>query len=263
VRVVAVAGSRGLGAEWAGVVGAVVRSVGRSGSAVGVGCCVGADALALGAALASAVPCRVFAAFGPGGVGSWRGSSVAGVAAAGAAGAPVVWWAGGSGPLVRRLGARSRAVVSVSCGLVAFVSGGFAASPGSWGSVRFAVSRGLPVVVFPCGSFSLPLLGSGSWVVSGAGVWARGFRWVPEASPFADNACDLLLGKDVFAYVGDAWNDVYGYTIPKGATVELVKASKRGLTIRFKGLIYKTTWRCVRKMRTSRVGETIPFILPA
>lgn len=124
----------------------------------------------------------------------------------------VLWWAGGKGgdsSLVSRLRGRSRRLVREVAasgrrrGLVAFVSGGWSSSPGSWATVREAVQAGVPVVVFPFvpvsggsgvrwgfsaaprGFRSLPSLarwcGPGRWVVAGSGpVWSRGFRWEPD-----------------------------------------------------------------------------------
>lgn len=197
----------------------VVRSVVGSGRGVAVGCCVGGDALVLrsrlflpfppASSVASGPSLAVFSAFGPRGVGSWRGSSVALVERASFLSrspghgcvAPVVvrWWAGGdaSVPLRSRLRSRSLALVSAvsssgpGAGLVAFVSG-CGGSPGTWATVSAALSAGLPVFAFP-----VPLSGprpSGWRFLGGAcraGVAAyfpRSFRgvgsvsWVPAAS---------------------------------------------------------------------------------
>jgi hypothetical protein len=72
------------------------------------------------------------------------------------------------------------------CGLVAFVTGGPERSPGTWGAIRLAVMKGVPVVVFACdwSARRLPSLGDGHWASAGPGVWRRGWRWVPdEAEP--------------------------------------------------------------------------------
>lgn len=175
---------------------ASLSSLARPGASVSVfvGCCSGADAAVLSAALpwsVSAPPgfaaVRVFAAFGPGGVGSWRCSAVPLVLSAASAPRCLVrWWAGGgaSVPLVARLRARSRALASAlpvgSSAFVAFFGPG--SSRGTAGSCRAAVARGVPVFAFPVGRSSLPSLGAGSWVaVGGSGVWASAFRWVPAA----------------------------------------------------------------------------------
>jgi len=218
-------GSRGLSSRWSALVGRVVASVARAGRGVAVGCAVGGDALALRACFSGGalrVPAvRVFAAFGPGGAGSWRCSAVRLVSsvarfpsAFGWAGrglrVVVSWWAGGgaSVPLVARLRARSSALVSFvagsgsGAGLVAFVVGGPSRSPGSWRSVRLAVAAGLPVVVFPCGcSVScFPSLGAGRWVRAGRGVWASGWRWVPAGGPSPDSATGHTLHDSRTSY---------------------------------------------------------------
>jgi len=208
VALVGFVGSRSLSRSFARLVSCVVSAVFSAGRSVAVGCASGADALALSAAL-SALPApssspslRVFAAFGPGGVGSAgavsavplvsRAAAVAGSPGHGLASPVVVsWWAGGgaSVPLRARLAGRSSALVSACAaggpgsGLVAFVSGGPSASPGSWGAVSLAVAAGLPVVVFICGAgrCELPSFGLGRWVRAGSGVWASGWRWLPFA----------------------------------------------------------------------------------
>jgi hypothetical protein len=197
VAVVAVAGSRSLGASFAPLVGAVVRSVVRSGRSVSIGCCVGADAFALSALVPLVrvfpppAPRPVcFAAFGRGGVGSCSLSAVSAVSAFAAAGGSVQWWAGGdpSVALPVRLSSRTNAVIaSASVSAVVFFS-----SPSSAGSLlacRLAVGRGLPVFAFACGFCPslLPSLGAGSWVaVNSSGVWSSGFRWVSSQSYFFD-----------------------------------------------------------------------------
>ena len=201
-------GSRSLSGSFSGLVGRVVSRVFSSGRSVAVGCASGADQLVLSAALsslprpASAPWVHVFAAFGPGGLGSAGGASAVStvLSAASLVGAPgsglaspvvVHFWAGSSPgvPLASRLRTRSATLVSTVAaalppsGLVAFVSGGLSVSPGSWRSVRLAIRSGLPVVVFPCGcSVScFPRLGSGSWVAAGAGpLWGSAWRWVPS-----------------------------------------------------------------------------------
>lgn len=131
----------------------------------------------------------VFAVGGSCGSGFWRQSAPLSLLLRFPA---VRWWAGGpsSSRLVWRLSGRSRALVRFvaasgpGCGLVAFVSGGPAVSPGSWGSVRAAVSAGVPVVVVPvgCSVACLPVLrGGGSWVPL-PGVWAGGWRWLPASA---------------------------------------------------------------------------------
>jgi len=178
---VGVCGSRGLpsSSRSGGLVSSVVASVAASRRGLAVGCCVGADAAALSArlrlgfrsAVSGGPALSVFAAFGPGGVGSWSGGSAVGLVARAAslASSPghgvcapvsVRWWAGGgsSVPLRSRLASRSSALVSAvaasaasgpGAGLVAFVLSGRGGSVGSWRAVRLALASGLPVVVFP------------------------------------------------------------------------------------------------------------------
>ena len=182
---VAVCGGRSLPGAFAPLVGRVCRSLVGSGRSLVVGCAVGADAFVLSSGVPpSAV--HVFAAFGPGGVGSCPVSNVAGVSAFAAAGGSVCWWRGGPRgvAVASRLVCRSQSVVvSASAGLVCFF-----ASPQSRGSLlacQLAAGRGLPVVAFACGfpASALPLLGPGSWsAVGGSGCFSSGFRWVPAQS---------------------------------------------------------------------------------
>lgn len=170
VALVGFCGSRSLPSSFAPVVSRVVCSVGRAGRAVAVGCASGADAFACSSARAAGLPVSFFAAssFGVGRASFARRSSalVSAVCASG-----------------------------VGCGLVAFVSVGCPAGllpssrssrcfagfgSGSWASVAFAVGLGVPVVVFPCGSVSLPAFWSGSWVAC-SGSFAGGFRFVPAS----------------------------------------------------------------------------------
>ena len=189
------AGSRGLGSSSLSLVSPVVRAVLRLGFGVSVGCSRGADALVLSAFfvlgdLPSAL--SVFAVGGSSGRGFWRGSAVGLVRRAASAGARVFWCSGGplSLSLPRRLRSRSCACVRSAGAVaaaggrgafVAFVSGGFSASRGSWAAARVALRAGLPVVVFPvgCSVSRVPAFG-GRWVSAGSGVWSRGFRWVPR-----------------------------------------------------------------------------------
>ena len=166
--VVAVAGSRSLPPGGRALVGAVCRALMGAGLSLSVGCCVGADAVALAAVVAAGRASRlsVFAAFGPGGAGACSLSAVPVVLSAARAGAAVSWLAGGplSVPLARRLVARSAAVVAAaSVGAVVFFG-----SPSSAGSALvccLAAARGLPVVAFPLGfpAASLPLPAAGAW----------------------------------------------------------------------------------------------------
>lgn len=181
-RVVLFGGSRALPASAAGLVGAVVRAVLRSGRAVAVGCASGADALVVATTLGAGAAARlsVFAVGGPSGVGFWRGRLPAWVLSAARAGASVRWFAGGglSLPLRARLVRRSRASVAVSGAAAAVFFVSSARSIGSFRCAAFAASRGVPVFVFPVG-----LPGSALPSLPGlAGAWRPArfsgyFRW--------------------------------------------------------------------------------------
>ena len=191
--VVAFCGSRGLPASAAPLVVRVVGAVLARGSSVVTGCASGGDALVVRAFLSLGVSVSrlsVFAVGGAGGSGFWSGSALAVVRRAAGAGVFVRWWAGGvsSVPLRARLAARSRACFSAAVssgagrGVVGFVGGGWSVSPGSWSSVRFALSLGVPVVVFPVGCsvscFPRRFRGvrPGRWVPC-SGAFASGFLW--------------------------------------------------------------------------------------
>lgn len=166
------AGSRSLRLSWLPLVRALVSPVAPPGaplSSLLVGCCCGADALVLRAALSLGVAraVSVFAAFGPGARGAGPLSALPSVSAAVAASATPLWWSGGgpSLPLARRLPARSRSVGWASCGgLVLLLAA--PSSLGSFVAARAAVASGWPVLAVACG-FSgppTPLSPRGSWV---------------------------------------------------------------------------------------------------
>jgi L-asparaginase/Glu-tRNA(Gln) amidotransferase subunit D len=194
IPLVGIAGSRGLSVQYRSLVREVVETVVKAKRGVAVGCAMGADAMALRACFTEdwklrASRLHVFAAFGMSGDGSWRNSAVKLVQKASQHSAKVSWWAGGGANvgLIPRLKNRSAAMVSAVAvsgkgrGLVAFVVGGPGKSPGTWGTIRKAQQKGIPVVVFGCGCTAgdFPQLGEGEWVVAGKGIWARGWRWVP------------------------------------------------------------------------------------
>lgn len=154
---------------------------------------------------------RVLAAFGPGAAGACPDSAVSLVSRAASSPSPspagrrrclVSWWAGGgpSVPLPARLRGRSSALVSAVAasgpgrGLVAFVSGGPARSPGSWRSLRLAWAAGLAVVVFPCACSPscFPVVLGSRWVPAGSGVWASGWRLVPAGGPSPDSTSTTI-----------------------------------------------------------------------
>ncbi len=182
--VVSVCGSRSLPASAGGLVWRVVASLLASGRGLAVGCATGADALALTSALQAGAQASVsvFVAFGPGGQGACRWSSVEAVSGFEQTGGRVVWWAGGAAgvPLAVRLRQRTLAVAEAGQGgLVAFL--GHPGSAGSLLACRQAASAGVPVVAFPVGfnGARLASIGSGHWVpVGGLGVWSGAWRWV-------------------------------------------------------------------------------------
>lgn len=185
-------GSRGLPASYAGAIAAAVTRFAGAGRTIATGCAVGADAYALAAALLSGGPGRteVYCAFDSSGAGSWAQSNVAGVQAAAAAGASVHWLAGGplAYRLVWRLKNRSMAMVrSLSAlgydehsGVVGWVTKPPPGSPGSWGTVREAIARGLRCVVFPIGwdVRLAPIYAPGRWVQAGSGMWSSALLWL-------------------------------------------------------------------------------------
>lgn len=154
---------------------AFVSSLLAAGGLLHVGCATGADQAALSAAVRAVVACRsasfqqvrAFAAFGPGGAGSFSGSAVAAVQAAARAGVPVSWLAGGllSVPLVARLMARSLAALG-GCSAAVF----FAPGVGSLKVARAALRAGVPVLVACIGVPSAPVLPVTPMVASWLGV---------------------------------------------------------------------------------------------
>jgi len=189
--VVGFSGGRALSGPPAALVARVASAVLGAGSPVFVGCALGADLAVLSALASSPVAgSRVFAAFGPGGVGVGSSSAPASVALAAFAGVPVSWWAGGGGPAVPlrgRLAARSlalvRALAAAGGSLFVFPSalppapwgpapfghGPFGPGPfpssggsGSWSSAAAAALLRVPVVLFP------PALPSPAWLPASA-----------------------------------------------------------------------------------------------
>ena len=135
------------------------------GGGVFCGSSAGADALVVRATLAvgGASSLRVVAAFCASGAGAGSCSSVSAGRAAAAAGAFVVWFAGGpaSVPLRSRLAARSVSAASLAAGGVVFSAGGVL-GPGSSLAVFSLVSRGCPVWLFSPAPVSVRVL-AGSW----------------------------------------------------------------------------------------------------
>ena len=158
VRLVGVVGSRSLPASFAPLVSSLVSFLLDQGFGVASGGALGADSFALSALLGQgASSCGVLFSAWP---------SVSGfpvlvrpqVSRFLASGGRVVWGSVSSGSsrqaVCSALFARSRALVSSSCLLVAFLHG---PSRGTLFTLRQAVRRGVPVVVFLCGGgASLP-----------------------------------------------------------------------------------------------------------
>ena len=174
---IALAGSRSITSHHA--IAPVVQAALASGASLSVGCCVGADALCIHAALAIPSGPQALHIYGIGCcVGaSARGwcslSAVGEVRAALAAGAHVLPWCGGSAriPLAARLVRRSQAVVASAQALMLF-SPGF----GSLATAAFAAARSMPVFVF--GAPPAPVCAGGKWAQSslfGRPCWA----WQP------------------------------------------------------------------------------------
>ncbi len=164
----------------------VVESLLQAGHSLAVGCAIGADQLALSAALQARQGKRVavFAVGGADGEGFWRDSAKITVRRAVTAGVQVHWWAGGHGELVSRLKARTQAMVKAidasrgkeKIALIAFL--GSTQSHGTVGTMQLAASLNIPVIAFPGPGVTLPSLGWGSWEPAGQGVWAQARKWV-------------------------------------------------------------------------------------
>jgi len=142
MRLVAFAGGRSLGREWAPLVSSVVSFFGRRSYSVVVGDSFGADFLVASACSRLGVPCLVIAPPRP-----WfrlsfvgAGRVPLGVSVASAFISPSL-------PLSRRLSQRSRIVASFSS--VGVVFGGGRGSLGVF--ARSILSRGGRVLWFPCG----------------------------------------------------------------------------------------------------------------
>jgi hypothetical protein len=139
-----------------------------SGGGVVCGASAGADALVVRAALAAggASSLRVLAAFASSGAGAGSCSSLSAARAASAAGAAVVWLAGGplSVPFRARLAGRTASAAALAGGGVVFSSGG-PLGPGSSLAVSCLVARGCPVWLFS--PSPAPFRGhAGAWVPS-------------------------------------------------------------------------------------------------
>lgn len=158
VRLVGVVGSRSLPPDYAPLVSSVVSLFLARGFRVASGGAVGADSFALSALLQQgASPCGVVFS-------AWSSASGFPVSVRPqvsqflSSGGQVVWGSASPGALrqqaVSALLGRNQRLVSACSVLVAFL---FGPSRGSLFTVRRAVARGIPVVVFLCGGgTSLP-----------------------------------------------------------------------------------------------------------
>jgi len=151
-RLVGVVGSRSLPASFSPLVSSLVSLLVEHGYGVASGGASGADAFALSALLQQgAAPRSVLFSAWP----LVSGFPVAvrpQVSQFLASGGRVVWGSVSPGSsrhaVVSGLFARSRQLISASCGLVAFLHG---PSRGTLFTVRQALSQGIPVIVFLCG----------------------------------------------------------------------------------------------------------------
>lgn len=164
-------GSRSLGPQASALASQVAAHLLLGGAELVTGCCTGADASALSAAVSAGLANRVsvLGAFGPLGApghppaGSCPASALATVRAAVRGGATFQPWAGGpaSVSLSARLSGRTRAVAAAaSAGAVVVLA------PGSRGALilaRAVARRGLPLVVVPVQGAQLPDLAR-AWV---------------------------------------------------------------------------------------------------
>lgn len=185
-------GSRNLSQSFAPFIAGIVAQVIGKGFKVHAGCCAGADALIIQAAIQHPGSLSVFAVGDKFGQGFWAGSSYHLVTVAAHLGESVTWLAGGAPrvPLRARLIKRSVAALA-GCSAAVY----FLAQPNSRGSLAVAghaVAQGVQVFAFCCG-FSgppappTPKAGlrpkcAGSWQLasfSGQKCW----QWLPAQSP--------------------------------------------------------------------------------
>ena len=173
MRFVGVVGSRSLPPSFAPLVSRVVSCLLFRGYGIASGGAVGADSFALSALLQQGAASSgvVFSAWQS--ASGFPASVRPQVSQFLSSGGQVVWGPASPGAprqqVVSALLGRNQRLVSASCSLAAFLHG---SSRGSLFTVRQAVSRGVPVVVFLCGGgASLPAdLASHCHVVSGKEV---------------------------------------------------------------------------------------------
>ena len=170
---VGVVGARSLPVRFAPLVDQVVAVFLARGYSVASGGAVGADQFALSAVLRqrASARCAVYSAWSS--VSGFPSSVRPDIERFIAAGGQVVWGSASVGSprpvAVSALLGRNRRLVSGSSVVVAFLHG---ASRGSLYTVRQAVSRGVPVIVFLCGGGSClpPDLARGCYVFNTKGV---------------------------------------------------------------------------------------------
>jgi hypothetical protein len=93
---------------------------------------------------------------------------------------------------VAALKSRTSALIGAAAGVVAFLHG---PSRGTVFTLRCAISRGIPVVVFLCGGGAvLPTLPGGAWIPlrCSSSVWAGAFRWLANL----DASCTSSSGEE-------------------------------------------------------------------
>lgn len=202
-------GSRHLSAKWLGLAARVGKGAVAAGLEIATGCCTGADALIMSAAVIGhwAEKLTVLAAFGPDGAGAAGVSAVSLTQAAQVAGADVKWWMGGGPkiPTYARLVRRSAALAAYTGGhagapMIGFVDmacpGTIGAGKkysarqgetgsGSWTGLSMAAGHGRQIFVFWCatGAPNLPQHWGGEWRPVGAGWLAGAWEWQPTPQP--------------------------------------------------------------------------------
>lgn len=151
-RLVGVVGSRSLPIRFAPLVDQVVSSFLARAYSVASGGAVGADSFALSAVLSQGASSRgvIYSAWSA--ISGFPSSVRSDIERFIAGGGEVVWGSASAGSprhvAVPALLARNRRLVSTSSVVVAFLHG---PSRGSLYTIRHAVSRGIPVIVFLCG----------------------------------------------------------------------------------------------------------------
>lgn len=182
---ICVVGSRSLPSSWYCRVKSIVSYLIKAGYGIGTGGAIGADLFAIKAlvhykkCVLSSVYLPSLVSCVPRAVRSWLvlfikngGNVIEGAASPSAC----------HSCYISALFARSRALVSGSSGVVAFICG---PSKGTWFTCKYAVSLNKKVVVFPvsAGSSGLMVLGAGHWAPL-SGLFAGGYQWVPNPTGY-------------------------------------------------------------------------------